>query len=178
MKRFTLIVALIVSSFILFPITSKGDTNLFLNLGIGAGIPAPVFVDPLPVIYSAPTFASASLVSRIGSNTFLSFNIGVPAPVFVAPTPVVVAPPIFTYPSVIIEPAPVFVHPAPVIIHSAPKHIHIHGHPHGGPPGLLKKYHGHPHGGPPGHFKHHEKHHYKHKNHHGHKGFKVKYKHK
>ena len=169
MKRFPLILSLIVSSFILFPISTRADTNLFINLGIGAGIPAPVFIAPSPVVYSAPAFASASLVSRIGSNAFLSFNVGLPAPVFVAPAPVVLVPPVYTYPSVIIEPAPVFVHPAPVIIHSAPRHIHIHGHPHGGPPGLLKKYHGHPHGGPPGHFKQH---------HYGHKSFKVKHKHK
>lgn len=139
--------ALILAAFI-FSTGSKADSDVFFNLGIGLGLPAPVFVAPYPVVY-APAFASASLVSRISPNTFLSFSIGVPAPVFVVPSPVVLASPVFTYPSGV-------VHPAPLIIHEGPRHIHIHGHPYGGPPG---------------HFKH--KVHY-----HGHKGFKIKHKHR
>jgi hypothetical protein len=134
MKKLIIVLTVIVS--FLFPAISKADANVFVNLGIGVGIPAPVFVVPSPVVYTVPTFASASLVSRISPNTFLSFSVGVPAPVFVAYAPVVVAPPVFTFPTsaVIVEPAPVFihsapvvVHPAPVIIKSGPQHIHVHG---------------------------------------------------
>ena len=159
MKKTIAIVSLVLGA--LLSTKSKADSNVFLNLGIGLGLPSPVFVAPSPVVYSPPTFASASLVSELSSNTFLSFSIGVPAPVFVAAAPVVFAPPVFTYPSVVIAPAPAIVYPAPVIIHSGPKHIRIHNHPHGGPPGLYKhKYRGHSYGRPPGHHK-----------------FKVKHKH-
>lgn len=97
------LMALILAAFI-FPTGSKADSDVFFNLGIGLGLPAPVFVAPPPVVYT-PAFASASLVSRISPNTFLSFSIGVPAPVFIAPSPVVLAPPVFTYPSVVVGPA-------------------------------------------------------------------------
>jgi hypothetical protein len=122
-------------SLILFPIKSKADTDLFLNLGVGLGIPAPVFVAPSPFYYAVPSYAQASLVSEISPNTFLSFSIGVPAPVFVAPAPVIVSPlyysyPYYSYPSaVIIEPAPIFIYPR-----------YYHFHPHGGPPGQLKRH--------------------------------------
>ena len=157
MKKIIIIVSLLFGA-ILLSTKSKADSDVFLNLGIGVGLPAPVFVAPPPVIYSAPTFASASLISEISPNTFLSFSIGVPAPVFVAPVPLVLVPPVFTYPSVVVESAPAIVYPAPVIFHSGPRHIKIHNNihinSHGGPPGLYKhKYRGHSYGRPPGHHK-------------------------
>ena len=132
-----LIITLVLMVVFVIPTTLKADTNLFVSLGVGVGIPAPVFVAPSPVIYYAyPTFASVSLVS-VSPNVFLSFGIGIPAPVFIAPAPVIVAPPIFAFPSaVIVGPAPVVVYPGPVIIHSGPQHINVHRnihiHNHGG----------------------------------------------
>ena len=156
MKKTIAIVSLVLG--VLLSTKSKADSNVFLNLGIGLGLPAPVFVAPSPVVYYPPTFASASLISEVSPNTFLSFSVGVPAPVFVAAAPVVFAPPVFTYPSVVIESAPAIVYPAPVIFHSGPRHIKIHNNihinSHGGPPGLYKhKYRGHSYGRPPGHHK-------------------------
>ena len=125
-----LIITFVFMVVFVLPTTLKADTNLFVSLGVGVGIPAPVFVAPSPVIYYAyPTFASVSLVS-VSPNVFLSFGIGIPAPVFIAPAPVIVAPPVFAFPSAVI------VGPAPVIIHSGPQHINVyrnvHIHSHGG----------------------------------------------
>lgn len=145
MKKIIIIVSLLFGA-ILLSTKSKADSDVFLNLGIGVGLPAPVFVAPPPVIYSAPTFASASVISEVSPNTFLSFSVGVPAPVFVAPVPLVLVPP------VVVESAPAIVYPAPVIFHSGPRHIKIHN-----------NIHINSHGGPPGHYK------FKVKHKHGHK---------
>ncbi len=101
----------------LVPITSKADPNLFLNFGIGIGVPAPVFIAPAPVVYPVPNFAV------ISPDVFFSFGVGVPAPVFIAPAPIVYPVPSFAVisPSVFFSfgigiAAPVFVAPAPVLV--------------------------------------------------------------
>src|SRR3990172_493992 len=73
-----LIMVLIFLTAFLFSTVSKADTNLFLSLGLGVGIPAPVFVAPAPVILAPPVFAFPSAV------------IVEPAPVVVYPAPVII----------------------------------------------------------------------------------------
>ncbi len=168
MKKLISIFTLLIS-LVLLPITSNADTDLFLNLGVGLGVPAPVFAAPAPVYYAAPPFAQASLVSEISPNTFLSFAIGVPAPVLVAPAPVIVSPLYYSYPSTVI------IEPAPIIIDDGPHYYFPRFHPHGGPPG---------------HFKHHKWYKHNHNIDHayykplgdkthlkGHKGFKARHTH-
>jgi hypothetical protein len=59
----------------LVPITSKADPNLFLNLGVGIGVPAPVFIAPAPVVYPVANFAVISPSHLLVFNLIIKLHI-------------------------------------------------------------------------------------------------------